>query len=95
MKKVTNWIILLVLVVLPIIIIIPLLFDADPFNVNYSHNKGLVYSLGVVAICTAIYLLYKNYKTTKDILLNVVLIILLVVSSFIFYSAYSLSHFGF
>ena len=89
-----NWLVLVVLVVLPLAIVFPSLINAETIF-DYKSNKFILYAFAWLPIFANTFMLIANYKNTNKSSWNIIYTLMLLISIYILYSLYSLSHFGF
>lgn len=90
------WLIFFILIILPTILILPVLLNADPFGFNYYKHKNIVFVSAIVAFISSLYLC-KNFFSFKQPFnfIGILALAFLLITFFVLYSIYSLSHFGF
>jgi|SRR3989344_9515937 len=84
------------LVIAPIVLILPALFNADPFDFHYYKNKSIVFIGVLISLISSVYLVKNNFSFKQHFnFMGVLALIFLFISAFILYGIYSLSNFGF
>ncbi|PIN94051.1 hypothetical protein COU54_00515 [Candidatus Pacearchaeota archaeon CG10_big_fil_rev_8_21_14_0_10_31_24] len=90
------WIILLILILVPLVFLLPATIGAQPYGVDYSDYKNLVFVLSLVPCLGSIYIFYFGYhKKQHKIFWLLISLIGLILGLFVLITLYSLSNFGF
>ena len=87
----------MLLVFLPTILTLPALVTGSSsfWGIDYGQRGYLPFVFGAVALIATVYIFFANSIKNKRLFWYILSILFFIISIFILYGSYSLSHFGF
>lgn len=89
--------IFVLLVFLPVILTLPALVTGSSsfWGIDYGRHESLAFIFNGIAVVATVYIFFKNSVTSKRLFWYILSILFFIISIFILYGSYSISHFGF